>query len=88
MPGYNKTGGYLETLFTRDVRFFFVCLAFALFPVSAGAQAEFEVKADLQAASLLSPDLLKSDLYTIDELVRNDGLVNIQTVKSKPKATE
>lgn len=31
---------------------------------------------------MLSSDLLKNDLYTIDERVRNDGLVNQYTVRS------
>ena len=36
----------------------------------------------LRASSLLSADLLKSNLYTVDEEVINDGLLNHYTVRS------
>jgi hypothetical protein len=41
---------------------------------SATAQNGFEQKVELKASNLLSPDLLKSDLYTVDEEVINDGM--------------
>ncbi len=46
-------------------------------------QAGFEQRAALKASSLLSADLLNSNLYTIDEEVIGDGLLNHYTVRSK-----
>ncbi len=42
-----------------------------------------EEKAILKASSLIAPELLKSDLYTVEEEVVNDGLLNHYTVRSK-----
>lgn len=50
---------------------------------SATTQNGFEQKVELRASNLLSPDLLKSDLYTVDEEVINDGLLNHFTVRSR-----
>jgi len=49
----------------------------------AQPQDKLEEKTTLKASSLVSPDLLKSDLYTVDEEVMNDGLLNHYTVRSK-----
>ena len=71
---------YQRTLYL--LLLFLVFIAFGYRPVNGYAQAVFEVKAELKTSSILSDDLLKSDLYTVDEVVRNDGLVNTYTVKS------
>ncbi len=46
------------------------------------AQNGFEQRADLRASALIPPELLKSDLYTVDETVVNDGLLNHYRVRS------
>ena len=48
----------------------------------AQPQDKLEEKTSLKASSLIGPDLLKSDLYTVDEEVANDGLLNHYTVRS------
>ena len=52
-------------------------------PSAAIAQSNFEQRTELQASTLLEPQLLKSNLYTIDEPVVNDGVLNHYTVRSK-----
>jgi len=52
-------------------------------PAGAKGQNDFEPKPELKASSLLGPELLKSDLYTVDEVVINDGLLNHFTVRSR-----
>lgn len=59
-----------------------MCLLFTQQTLTAQAQTAFETKKKLKASSLLSPDLIKSNLYTIDESVPNDGLINKYTVRS------
>ena len=49
-------------------------------PVAAQTPEE---KTVLKASSLIGSELLKSDLYTVDEAVMNDGLLNHYTVRSK-----
>jgi hypothetical protein len=71
-----------KPLFTRWSYLFLLTVVTALQTVTVHAQTTFEVKTDLQASALLSPDLLKSDLYTIDGVVHNNGLVNQYTVQS------
>ena len=51
-----------------------LCLVMSMQPAAVQAQNGFEQKTQLKASSLLSPDLLKSNLYTVDEAVVNDGL--------------
>lgn len=60
-----------------------LCLVMSIPPAAVKAQDSFEQKTELKASSLLSPDLLKSGLYTVDEAVINDGLFNHYTVRSK-----
>ncbi|OGR18504.1 MAG: hypothetical protein A2X81_16595 [Desulfobacterales bacterium GWB2_56_26] len=52
-------------------------------PLAAQPPNSFEGKTTLKASSLIGPELLKSDLYTVDEAVMNDGLLNHYTVRSK-----
>lgn len=63
-----------------------IILALALIvtgrPVPASAQSTFEQRADLRASALIPPELLKSNLYTVDETVVNDGLLNHYRVRS------
>jgi hypothetical protein len=59
-----------------------ICLILGNSAVNAQAQAGFERETTLRASSLLSADLFKSNLYTIDEEVFNDGLLNHYTVRS------
>ncbi len=51
-------------------------------PVPVPAQSTFEQRADLRASALIAPELLKSNLYTVDETVVNDGLLNHYRVQS------
>jgi len=51
-------------------------------PSPAPAESLFEQTADLRASALIAPELLKSDLYTVDETVVNDGLLNHYRVRS------
>ena len=51
--------------------------------LTANAQTVFETGTDLKASSLLMPEQLKSELHTIEELVRNDGINNHYTVNSR-----
>lgn len=51
--------------------------------LAAQVQNSFEEKTLLKASSVISPDLLKSDLYTVDEEIVNDGLLNHYTVRSQ-----
>ena len=55
-----------------------------LLPVgSARAQDTFERGTELAVAGLLGAESLKSNLYTVDPTVANDGLMNHYTVRSK-----
>lgn len=49
---------------------------------AAQPQKGLEEKAVLKASALLGPELRKSELYTVDEDVVNDGLLNHYTVRS------
>jgi hypothetical protein len=69
------------------------CLILSHQTVNAQAQAGFEQRTILKASSLLGADLLKSNLYTVDEEVINDGLLNHYTVRSifgvfRPNSTQ
>jgi hypothetical protein len=63
-----------------------IILALALIvagaPVPVPAQSAFEQRVDLRASSLIPTELLKSNLYTVDETVVNDGLLNHYRVRS------
>jgi hypothetical protein len=50
--------------------------------VPLNALAEFEKPGSLKAESLLAPDLLKGDHYTVNTQVKNDGLFNHYIVNS------
>ena len=52
-------------------------------PAVVQAQNSFEQKTELKASSLISSDLPKSDIYTVDEAVDNDGFLNHYKVRSK-----
>ncbi len=60
-----------------------LCLVLTHRAADAQTQTGFERRTVLRASTLLSPDLLKSNLYTIDEEVINDGLLNHYTVRSQ-----
>ncbi len=49
----------------------------------AATQNGLEQTTELKASELLGPDLLNSNLYTVDEAVINDGLLNHYTVRSR-----
>jgi hypothetical protein len=49
----------------------------------AATRNGFEQTTELKASELLGPDLLNSNLYTVDEAVINDGLLNHYTVRSR-----
>jgi hypothetical protein len=49
----------------------------------AATQNGFEQTTELKASDLLGPDLLNSNLYTVDDAVINDGLLNHYTVRSR-----
>jgi hypothetical protein len=51
-------------------------------PVPVPAQSDFEQRVDLRASALIPPELLKSNLYTVEETVVNDGLLNHYRVRS------
>jgi len=51
-------------------------------PATARNGTAFEQQVTLRASSLLGADLLKSNIYTVDEEVINDGLLNHYTVRS------
>lgn len=59
------------------------CLMFISPSVQGQPQTPSEQGAELKASKLLSPDLLTSNLYTVDEVVVNDGLLNHYTVHSR-----
>lgn len=59
-----------------------LCLVLGYQIANAQSQSGFEQRTTLKASSLLSADLLKSNLYTVDEEVINDGLLNHYTVRS------
>ncbi len=46
-------------------------------------QSQFEQRVELKASALLEPKLLQSNLYTVDEAVVNDGVLNHYTVRSR-----
>jgi hypothetical protein len=46
------------------------------------AQAEYEQATDLQAKSILKPELLKGKNFTVQDNVKNDGLFNHYTVET------
>lgn len=57
------------------------CLFFySVFPSFAAEQYEKEV--DLRASSFLPENLLKSDLYKIEETVKNDGFINTYVLQA------
>lgn len=58
-------------------------LAFVLFASVSQATPDFEMSTTLKASSFLKPEQLKSDLHTVDDLVRNDGVINHYTVRSE-----
>jgi len=72
-----------KTWFLSSVLLIALCLILHNHASGTTAQTGFEQKAELKASNLLSPDLLKSDLYTVDEAVINDGLLNHFTVRSR-----
>jgi len=49
----------------------------------APARAGYEKPPVLQAKSVLKPELLKGKYHTVDNQVKNDGLFNHYTVRSK-----
>ncbi|HSL39773.1 MAG TPA: hypothetical protein VK857_05325 [Desulforhopalus sp.] len=59
-----------------------LCLVLVCQPGAAENGNVFEQTAELKASALLSPELRNSALYTIDERVVNDGLLNQYTVRS------
>ncbi|MFT5701528.1 MAG: hypothetical protein ACI8ZB_004423 [Desulforhopalus sp.] len=50
---------------------------------AAQPNVQFEKSIKLKASEILSPDLMKSDLYSVRDLVVNDGLLNHYTVDSR-----
>ena len=60
--------------------FWLVCI---VQPMAARAQSQFEQRTELRASALLEPKLLQSNLYTVDETVVNDGVLNHYTVRSR-----
>ena len=61
---------------------FALCLVLVCQPGAAQNGNVFEQTAELKVSALLSPELRNSTLYTIDEGVVNDGLLNQYTVRS------
>ncbi len=47
------------------------------------AQAAYEQAADLQAHSILKPEMLKGENFTVQDVVKNDGLFNHYTVETR-----
>ncbi len=60
--------------------FISLCLLQGMIPKTA--LAEFEKPGTLKAQSFLKPEVLKGEHYTIDEQVKNDGVLNHYSVKS------
>lgn len=60
--------------------FFILCLLQALLPHYL--LADFEKPGVLKAQSVLEPQFLKGENYTVDEEVQNDGILNHYSVKS------
>lgn len=81
----NKNDGPQQKLNSPYLQFIFLlslCLLLNIQTVQAQTHSDFEQTTDLKASTLLSPDLLKSNLHTVDETVPNDGLVNRYSVQS------
>ncbi|AGW13259.1 hypothetical protein [Megalodesulfovibrio gigas] len=58
-----------------------VCMGM-LMAAQAGAKSAFEMPVTLKASALLPEATRKGPLHTVDEVVHNDGYLNIYTVKS------
>jgi len=65
---------------THIICFFLMCLIQIMSPQYL--LADFEKPGALKAQSFLEPQLLKGEHYTVNEEVKNDGLLNHYTVKS------
>jgi hypothetical protein len=72
-------------VYSSRSKLFTILLALCLVLTTQSGRTQdgvFEPEAELQVSSLLSPELRNSDLYTIDEVVVNDGLFNHYNVRS------
>lgn len=78
---FKPTRGWGYWSLASTVLFTFLFIASGL-SCAAERDTSLEETTILKASSLLGPDLLKSDLYTIDEAVVCDGLLNHYTVRS------
>ncbi|MFT5730705.1 MAG: hypothetical protein ACI8PB_004893 [Desulforhopalus sp.] len=65
---------------THIICFFLMCLIQIMSPQYL--LADFEKPSALKAQSFLEPQFLKGEHYTVNEEVKNDGLLNHYTVKS------
>lgn len=72
----------LNSPYLQGIFLLFCCLLLTAQTARAQSRTNFEERTKLKASSLLSPDLLKSSLHTVDEAVLNDGLINRYTVRS------
>lgn len=54
-----------------------------ILPQGVQAQSQFEQRVELRVSALMEPKLLQSNLYTVDEAVLNDGVLNHYTVRSR-----
>jgi hypothetical protein len=75
----NKAYRFSSTIFTILLA---LCLVLTTQPGRAQPGDSFETGLELKASSILSPELRNSALYTVDEVVMNDGLFNTYTVRS------
>ena len=57
--------------------------ALSMFPGAANATERYEPQQVLKATEVLPKSFFESDLYKVDQKVKNDGLMNTYTVTSK-----
>ena len=50
---------------------------------TASAETRYEDPKTLKASDILPPNFFKNDLYQVDQVVKNDGLMNTYSVRSK-----
>jgi len=79
----NKVAMFHRVRFAYPALLLALCLGMVAGPSTLRAQSQFEQRVELRASALLEPKLLQSNLYTVDEAVVNDGVLNHYTVRSR-----
>jgi hypothetical protein len=74
--------GFKRSTHLYSLILFALVLILSARPLPLQAENVFEQRADLRTSALIAPELLKSNLYTVDETAINDGLLNRYRVRS------